>query len=318
MLALAALIASLVRWWLQGSHNLYTALDKRFYVPDPDLGWRISNDTPIWLGLEVCGILAGLAVGLVVGGWIINRRERAIGREASILRVTAWVVAAIAPAVPVLAFLSGAGPAVRRDTLPTAAAVDRPVDGITGSLDLPPGRYEVVPHAGTSITAKISAGGEAFDARFAEEVHGRWEGNPRDLKQPMSAKVSVVAESVDTGISGRSKSAREYLQVDKFGVITFTLDRVLAAAPGAPDRITFRALGSLDFIGKTLPVEISGMLGQPDDAALARLGLTGPVLIVTASFAIKISETALVSDAKDFDGDVIPLHVSLVLRHTGG
>ena len=318
MLALAALITSLVRWWVQGSNNLYTALDRRFYVPDPDLGWRVSNDTPIWLGLEVCAILAALAVGLVAGGWIINRRERVIGREASILRLAAWVVAAIAPAVPVLAFMSGAGPADRRDTLPTAAAVDHLAEGITGSLDLPPGRYEVVPHAGTSITAKISAGGEAFDARFAEEVHGRWEGDPRDLTQPMSAKVSVVAESVDTGINGRSKSAREYLQVDEFGVITFTLDQVLAATPASPDRIAFRALGSLDFIGKTLPVEISGVLGKPDTAALARLGLTGPVLIATATFSIKISETALVSDANDFDGDVIPLHVSLVLRHTGG
>src|SRR5690606_11761494 len=75
VLALGAVIAALVRWALQGSSNLYTAFDKRFYVPDPDLGWRIAPEQPIWLGLEVCAILAAVAGGLAVAGWIVRRAE---------------------------------------------------------------------------------------------------------------------------------------------------------------------------------------------------------------------------------------------------
>jgi hypothetical protein len=60
---------------------------------------------------------------------------------------------------------------------------------------------------------------------------------------------------------------------------------------------------------------------KPDAAALGRLGLTGPagdVLLLQADFAVTIKDTALAGDAKDFDGDRIPIHVSLVMRHTSG
>jgi hypothetical protein len=57
---------------------------------------------------------------------------------------------------------------------------------------------------------------------------------------------------------------------------------------------------------------------KPDAAGLARLGLTGDVLVVQADFAVVIKDTALASDAGDFDGDRIPIHVSLVMRHTSG
>jgi polyisoprenoid-binding protein YceI len=317
VLAAAALIAALVRWWLQGSRNVYTALDKRLYVADPDLGWRIGSDTPIWLGLEVCGILAAIAIGLAVAAWLVRRWERRRGREVTPLRLAGWIVAALTPAVPILAFMSGFGPTGARDRLPTGGATDVGA-GIAGKLAEPPGRYEVLVHPGSAVTAQIAAGGEAFDARFAEEVHGRWEGDPGDLTRPMTAKVSVVAVAVDTGVGGRTKSARSYLQSEKFPTITFTLERVLAAKQDTPDRVTFRASGTLDFIGKALPIELTGTLARPDAAALTRLGLSGTVMLATADFAISIKETALVSDAKDFDTDRIPIHVSLVLRHTGG
>ena len=51
-------------------------------------------------------------------------------------------------------------------------------------------------------------------------------------------------------------------------------------------------------------------------AALARLGLTGDVLLVQADLALAIHETALAPDAGDFDGDRLPIHVALVLRRT--
>src|SRR5258705_13798966 len=71
---IVALIAALLRWWLQGSGNLYTAVEKRFYVPDPDLGWRVSQAHPVWLGLDVCGVIAAIAVALAIGGCGVRRR----------------------------------------------------------------------------------------------------------------------------------------------------------------------------------------------------------------------------------------------------
>nr|MBA3817642.1 hypothetical protein [Deltaproteobacteria bacterium] len=85
VLPLAALIASLVRWWMQGSGNLYTAIEKRFYVADADLGWRISDEHPIWLGLEVGAVICAVALGLVVAGWLIRRREHKTRRRATVL-----------------------------------------------------------------------------------------------------------------------------------------------------------------------------------------------------------------------------------------
>src|SRR5256885_17053591 len=90
---IAALVASLVRWRIQGSDTLYTALAKRFYVPDPDLDWRVSSVHPIWLGLEVCAVIAAIAVGLAIGGFVIRRRERKRGARATILRGIAWAIA---------------------------------------------------------------------------------------------------------------------------------------------------------------------------------------------------------------------------------
>lgn len=313
---LAALTAALVRWWLQGSGNLYTALEKRFYVPDPDLGWTIAPEHPIWLGLEVCGIIAGIAVGCAIGGLIIRKIRGRRPRIAKGLWIAAWVFGIATLAVPIAAFASGAGIEGARDTLPTTTGAT--VNGIAGSLDLPAGRYDVVAHAGTSITARISAGGEAFDARLAGDIRGSWEGNAKDLTQPMKSEVSVAAASVDTGITPRSNSARDYLQVDKFPRITFTLDKLLAAKQEAPNKIAFVAKGTLGFVGNKHVVDIAGTLGKPDDTALARLGLSGKVMLVQADLSIVIKETALAPDAGDFDTDLIPIHVSLVLRNTNG
>lgn len=317
VLPLAALIAALVRWWMQGSGNLYTALSKRFFVPDPDLGWRESVFHPIWLGLEVCAIIAAIAIGLAVGALVIRKLEARRGRM-TMLRVLSWVVAAAPLIVPIAAFSSGPGVSGGRDTLPADRAVAVET-GIEGALDAPAGRYEVVPHAGTVISAQLSAGGETFDARFVGGVAGTWQGNPRDLTTPMTAEVRADTASVDTGIGERSKHAREgYLLADKYPRITFTLGEVIASRPDAPGRLAFRAKGTVGLIGRVHPVEITGVISHPDTAALARLGLTGAHLLVQADFALLIKDTALAPDAGDFDGDRIPIHVSLVLRHTGG
>jgi hypothetical protein len=309
-LAAVALVASVIRWWLQGSGNMYTALAKRFYVPDPDLGWRVSTQHAIWIGLEMCAVLAAIVGGLVVVGFVVRRRR------ARWLRVAAWVVAVATVAVPVAAFASGPGPLHARDTLPPAAAV-LVENGIEGSLDAPAGRYVVVAHRGTSVTAKLSAGGEAFEARFDHDVTGSWDGDPHDLGRPMHAALAVASAAVDTGIGERTKHAREgYLRAEQFPQIMVAIDRAVAVRMTRPGELVFRAPATVQLMGKTHAVEVTGSLAKPDAAALARLGLDGDVLVVQADFALAIRQTALAPDAGDFDGDRIPIHVSLVLRRT--
>ena len=330
VLPIVALIAALVRWQFQGSHNLYTAVAKRFYVPDPDLGWQISPRHPLWIGLELCAVIAAVAAALAVGGWWIRRREarrdRGRGRARG-LRTATWVVGALPLALPILAFASGGGPPNAIDTLP-AATIQGIEAGINGLIDAPAGRYEVIAHPGTSITAHLSSGHETFDARFTAGpgagpgggIRGSWQGDPHDFTRPVTAEVSVDAASVDTGIDLRSKHAREeYLLADKFPRIAVALDRVTAANQARPGAIRFRAHGTLSLIGKTHPVEITGTMKKPDAAALARLHLTGgDVLLIQAEFPVVIKDTALAKDAGDFDGDQIPIQVSLVMRHTSG
>lgn len=318
VLPIAALIAALVRWLMQGSYNVWTSLAKPFYVPDPDLGWRLSSERPTWLGLEVCAVIIGVIVGLVVGGWIIRRREIKTGARATLLRAATWVVAGATLAVPIAGFASGGRPSGGVDTLP-AATLRGLEAGITGALTAPAGRYEVVEHPGTLITAELSAGGDKFDARFDRGITGSWQGDPAELTKPTTAEISADATAVDTGINERSKHAREaYLLAPQHPRITFAIEKLVAAKQAGADTVEFRAQGTLGFIGKTHAIEVSGTLKKPDAAALARLNLTGEILLVRAEFSIVIKETALAGDAGDFDGDRIPIRVSLVLRHTKG
>ena len=321
-LPVVALVGALVRWKLQGSGNIWSAFARRFYVPDPDLGTRISPAHPIWLGLDASAIIAAIAVGLAIAGWLIRRREAKHRRPSVVLRVATWVVAVLPLIIPIAAFATGSRPAGGLDTLPRGAAASVAASvasgGRAGTIDAPSGRYEVVEHAGTSITAHMSAGGETFDARFGGGIHGTWNGDPRDLSKPVTAEVSVEAASVDTGIGERSKHAsEEYLQSAKFPRITVAIDRLIAVSQAGADNVGFRAHATLGLIGKTHSVEITGVLRKPDPTALARLGLSGEILLVKADFEVVIKETALASDAGDFDGSRIPIQVSLVLRHVG-
>jgi polyisoprenoid-binding protein YceI len=318
VLSLVALLASLARWLMQGSHNVYTAVSKRFYIPDPDLGWQVSPVHPIWVGLEICAVIAAIAVGIAISGWIIRRREAKREQRATVLRTAAWIVAALPLLVPIFAFLSGGGPKGGLDTLP-ASTIQGIEAGIVGMIEAPAGRYEVVDHPGTAITAKVSAGHETFDARFAGGIRGSWQGDPHDLTRPVAAQIGVDATGVDTGIDERSSHAREaYLHADQFPKVTVALDRMVAASQQGANTVAFRVHGTLGLIGKSHPIEVTGTLKRPDAAALQRLNLSGDVLLVQADFAVVIKETALASDAGDFDGDRIPIHVSLVMRHTSG
>jgi len=313
--AALVLVVSAIRWHLQGSGNLYTSFEKRFYVPDADLGWHISNQHPIWIGLDACAAIVVLALVLTVVGVITRRRENRRQTRASGFRVVAWGMAIASAGIPAVAFLSGPGPLHARDTLPAVDAV-LIEDGIAGSLDAPEGQYVVVKHGGTAVTAHLSAGGEVFDARFAD-ITGVWNGAPRDLARPIHAEIGVAAASVDTGIGERTKHAREgYLHADKFPRITVTLERVAAARTDETHGVAFRAPGAVSLLGKTQAVEITGTVAKLDPSALARLGLAGVILLVRADLTLPIRDTALAPHSGDFDSDTIPVHVSLLLRHT--
>jgi polyisoprenoid-binding protein YceI len=312
-----ALVGSTVRWYVQGSGNVFTAFAKRFYVPDRDIGWRVTARHPIWLGLDACAAIVAIALALTLAGTLIRHRERAQRKGARVARIVTWAFAAIAACVPAAAFASGRAPPGAREMLPPTAAV-LIEDGIEGSLDAPEGTYVVVRHDGTAVTAHLSAGGEAFDARFGD-ITGTWQGSPRDLRQPMRVELGVAARSVDTGVGERSKHAREgYLHADRFPRITVTLDRVAAVRANGPNAVAFRAPGTVSLMGKTHSIEVTGTVAKLDSAALQRLGLDREVLFVRAGFSLPIRETALVLKAHDFDGDRIPIQVSLVLRHTDG
>lgn len=307
--AAVALVGALARWWLQGSHNVYTTLAKRFYVPDPDLGWRVSPHHPIWLGLDACAVIGAIAIALALGLWLLR------ARRARPVRVVAALVGVAALGAPIAAFATGGRPDAARDTLPFSVTEAADVgDAIAGGIDAPAGRYVAIDHAGTAVTARLAAGGEHFDARFAD-VRGSWRGDPHDLAAPTSGGFSVATASVDTGVRDRSRHARDrYLDAATYPRIEVTLDRVLAAHATAPTTLAFRARGTLALIGKLHAVELAGTLVRPDAAGLARLGLDGDVLILTATFAIRIADTALAAHAEDFQGDQIPIAVSLVLR----
>lgn len=313
-----ALAGGLARWLQQGSGNVYTATAKRFFVPDPDLGYRPtpSGQGPIWLGLEVLAIVAAVVLGTLGAAWVIRRRERRLARRWGLARWVVGVGAALPLALPVIALASGGRPSGGRDALP---AITGPVvgAGIVGKLAAPAGRYAVVP-AASSITARLDAGGETFDARFAGGVEGFWEGSPGDLRAPMTAEVSADAASIDTGVDGRSKHAREgFLYTSKHPRIGFVLRALTAASQAGPDELGFEATGVLRLMGGEHAAEVTGTLKVADAAAKARLGVTGDALILRAATSLKISETALAADRDSFDTDLVPIQVTLVLARAG-
>jgi len=315
----AASALSVARWFAQGSGNVYTDLSKEFYVPDPDLGWRRLDDGPVWLGLDFVAMTVAGLVGLAVVGVLLARRERARGVRYSFLR-NAMLAAAVLPIlVPIAAFATGGRPDGGLDQLPDdVAAVDlADVDAVAGALDnLPAGTYAVAAHDDSAITAKLSAGGEDFDARFASGIRGSWRGDPGDFSQPMSAAVTVDVSGIDTGVPARSKHAREgYLKADEHPTLSVELGKLTAAQQADPDSVAFAATGTLEIMGARLPVEVSGKVKALSPQAIERLGLEGPSMLLDASFELELKSTPLAPDAGDFDRAAIPIAVTLLLTH---
>src|SRR5690606_22865151 len=218
------------RWLIQGSFNLYTDPSKRFYVPDDALGWRVVDPGPMWIGLDmVFAVTAILTLALALR-WLDARRKvpSLATWLLTLLGLVAWIPG-------VAAFASGSRPAggVER---PPRGIVEAP-DGVRGGLPgLPSGKWQLAElsdekGAGIGVLAEVSAGGETFETRFERVERAQFVGDPTDLRQPLRASVIVDAASVDTGIDGRSKHAREYLQVETHPSMRFELASLTGAAP---------------------------------------------------------------------------------------
>jgi hypothetical protein len=315
--AAAAVALGLARWLLQGSGNLYTDVGRRFFLPDPDLGWRQVDTGALWLGLEALGALAAVLVGVGLGIWLIRRRERRRERTWRLARVALWVVAIAPLAVPLAAFASGLRPTEARDHLPSEM-VAAPAEGIAGALaGLPAGTYQVLDHEGSRIVGKVVAGGEAFDALFPE-VTGYWQGDPADLRAPMRAELEAAVAPVTTGVTLRNKHVREdYLLGDRHPALRFELRAIEAAEQRGSGELAFRAVGVVHLVGREHSVPVVGTFRALDAAARQRLDIKAEAaLIVEAHTSLTIADTVLAPDAGDFDRDEIPIIVSLVLIHT--
>jgi len=310
-----ALGAGVARWLIQGSGNLYTATTKRFYVPDPDLEWRVASGGPLWLGLELLAVMAGVVVGIAAALWLVRRWERKRGAPILWARVILTVGGLVPLAIPILAFASGLGPAHGREILPSGASAAAPETGLEGSLPLTAGTFTVVAHSGSAITAKISAGNDTFEARFASGIEGTLVGDLHDLTKPITAALSVATSGVDTGIEMRSEHARtKYLDGSKYPRIALRITKLVAARQDRPDQLAFRAAAELDFLGETLPVVVTGTLRAADVAARARLELAdaSEVALVNAQLEITVKGSGL-RTSDSFEADRIPIIVSLVL-----
>lgn len=312
-----ALAASVARWLLQGSGNVYTTPGKRFYLPDPDLGWRIAPESPPWLGLDAVAALAVFTASLGVVAWFVRQRERTQGHLWKPARVALWAMAVVPLAVPLWAFSGGLAPAGAREDLPPGV-IGPPPGGFEGSLaGLPAGTYELVPKSESSITARIKAGGEEFDTRFSGNLAATVTFQPARPEEPVVARVRVDTASVDTGVRMRSEHAasHDYLDAERFPEIALEIGKLTSSRQGvSPGELVFWADGTLTFMDKRIVVPVQGTVRALDEAGRQRIGSTKPAMVVAADFTLMVADTPL--SPKDFERDRIPVQAVLILTQT--
>ena len=312
-----ALLAGLGRWATQGSGNLYTSTDKRFYLPDPDLGWRLAPKTYLWLGLDALAVIVGLAAALGGGALVIARLERRSSSAMPRARTALLVASALPLVIPIAGFAAGSPPEGAAESLPDTSLVA--AGGIEASLpSAPAGVYQVIEHPGSVIAAEIKAGGETFEARFAGGIRGQWRGDPTDLGQPMRAEIAVAVASVKTGIELRDTHAAEKLEAAKHPELLFSLTEITGARRIEDRKVGFAGKGSVTIIGETLEVPVSGTVTELDEAGKRRLDLDdAAALVVSANLEIDLDATPVDTSGGTFDKRIVPVRVSLVLVNQG-
>lgn len=280
------------------------------YLPDADLGWRRSEESHVWLGLDVLAICLAVAVGAVFVTYFV--RKKGFAHVSLAIEVLAGVVLLI----PLFALLGGAPPEGAREAQPVAE--DRSIaSGIVGSLpNLPSGRYVIVEQKDAAVAAQLVAGGEEFEARFAGGLKGFLEFDPSDLSQPVSAEIEVDAKSIKTGIELRDKHALEELKPETYPTLRFKFEN-LTSAQNESETLLFEATGSVFLGGRTHHVPIAGSVARISPALAARLGVAfdAPHLLVKASLRLHLPDTIIENDGT-FDRNDVPVLITLILKHT--
>lgn len=302
-----------LRWFLQGADTIYTDTARAFWVPGPRAVWVETTDRWVWLGLEGLGAVLAIVVGTASMLWLAGRvKGPALKKTATALSRVGAVVAMAAPVFPAWAFVGGFPPAGAERLLPLAAAPvpPSPSAGPAVAFDLPAGPWTVANSTTNLLAARVSAGGETFDAKF-----GPLTGTV-DLAAELTASkagFTVPSTSVDTGVELRNSHAQGYLKADQHATIGLTLGKLDTVSAGADSATRqFTATGELSFMGKTLNVPVTGTLSQLDTKDRSELGVDAPqALLVNASFVLPVKSTAL--DPANFDTDQIALTARLVL-----
>ena len=169
-----------------------------------------------------------------------------------------------------------------------------------------------------SITAHLSAGGETFDARFTGDIRAAGRATRTTSRSRCTAEVSV------DGRVGRHRDRRAQRKHARESTCRRRSSR--GSRSRSTRRRAIRTTGPADLGSARTARAADGQDPRGRDHRHARRSLTRPRSRGSASPATScssrptsrssIKETALAPDAGDFDGDRIPIHVSLVLRHT--
>jgi len=131
-----------------------------------------------------------------------------------------------------------------------------------------------------------------FEARFplgdfsgrAEQVAGQFQGDPEDLRRPVTGALTVEVRSLSTGLRGRDRDMRRALEADAHPEIRYTVTGLEASFPAVSDRsdalLTIRGL--LAIRGVERPVRFLGRVRSRD----GRLWVRGDATIRLSDFGI--------------------------------
>jgi polyisoprenoid-binding protein YceI len=304
-LGLLGIAAWFTRWLLQGEAIVYTDVARAFWVADPTLGWVETTDKWVWLGLDGLGLLGGVVLGTAVCALIGRRGALGLPRVARVLSRLGAAVGALGWVIPAWAFVSGMPPAGAQRLLPDAEVIAPNKAANVPPMDVPSGVWKVVENPANTLVARISAGGETFDAKFGP-LTGEARIDAASLAKS-TASFSAPSPSIETGVELRNNHAKGYLAVDKFPAITLALRGIEAVTGPSPEVRRLSAQAEVGILGKTLTVPVEGSLTVVAQSELVRLGLkAGPVLLVSAAFKVQIAATGL--NRANFDADDITIN----------
>lgn len=307
---LLAAVLILGRWLQQGTSNLWTKIGFQPYVPDPNLRWRKTTEEFVWLGLDSLGLVLGVLLGVMVVVWLLRRKgfSRLIrGAEG---------LASLVVLIPLWAFLSGNPPEGAVET--QGSSIVKALDpGSRGALpELPKGEYVAIEHPDSAVAAKLVAGGETFEARFASGFSGQLVFDPAEPSAGISAQFQVDAASVKTGIDLRNEHAQKDLNVTEHPHLRFTLSE-LHSTNRVGDKLLFEASGEVFLGGRTHGVKIAGSFTEISETLAKDLAIqaTAPHVLVQAEFNLQLPETIIGNDGT-FDKDKVPVAITLILSHS--